>query len=216
MPMVLLETHHSARMLEAQRNKTDRNDARGLAHLVRSGWFKPVHAKSDAAIRMKLMLAHRRTLKRKLMDIETEVRHSLKMFGLMAGRRVQRASFVARIRELIAGDRLLETATESMLRCWQVLWDEYRKLHKLIVQLVGREELCRRWCEVPGVGPVAAMTFLAAFDDPHRFARSKTLGAHFGLTPRREQSGTSIDRAGHISRRGDGGSAPRSRKRRAR
>ena len=122
----------------------------------------------------------------------------------MAGQRVQRVSFVASIRELIAGDRLLEVATESMLTCWQVLWYEYRKLHKLLVQLVGREELCRRWCGIPGVGPVAGMTFLAAVDDPHRFARSKTLGAHFGLTPRREQSGTSIDRAGHSSRRGDG------------
>jgi len=71
-PMVLLETHHSARMLEAQRNKTDRNDARGLAQLVRSGWFKPVHAKSNEANRMKLLLAHRRVLKRKLMDIEME------------------------------------------------------------------------------------------------------------------------------------------------
>lgn len=202
-PMVLLETHHSARMLEAQRNKTDRNDARGLAQLVRSGWFKPVHAKSDKANRMKLLLVHRRTLKRKLMDIETEVRHSLKMFGLMAGRRVQRSSFVGRIRELTAGDALLAMATESMLTCWQVLWDEYRKLHRLLVQLVGREELCRRWCEIPGVGPVTAMTFLAAVDDPRRFARSKTLGAHFGLTPKREQSGTSIDRAGHISKRGD-------------
>src|SRR5262249_53566000 len=82
-PMVLLETHHTARMLEAQRNKTDKNDARGLAQIVRSGWFKPVHAKSDASNRMKLLLAHRRTLKRKLMDIENEIRQSLKMFGLM-------------------------------------------------------------------------------------------------------------------------------------
>lgn len=203
-PMVLLETHHAARMLEAQRNKTDKNDARGLAQLVRSGWFKPVHAKSDAANRMNLLLAHRRTLKRKLLDIENEVRQSLKMFGLMVGPRVQRASFNRRVRDLAAGDALLETLTDSMLTCWQVLWDEYRKLHKLLVQLVGREELCRRWCEIPGVGPVTAMTFMAAVDDPHRFAKSKTLGAHFGLTPKREQSGTSIDRDGHISRRGDG------------
>lgn len=203
-PMVLLETHHAARMLEAQRNKTDRNDARGLAQLVRSGWFKRVHAKSDAANRMKLLLAHRRTLKRKLLDIENEVRQSLKMFGLMVGPRVQRASFVGRVRDLSAGDTLLETLTDSMVTCWQVLWDEYRKLHKLLVQLVGREELCRRWCEIPGVGPVTAMTFMAAIDEPHRFARSKTVGAHFGLTPKREQSGTSVDRDGHISRRGDG------------
>lgn len=204
LPMVLLETHHAARMLESQRNKTDRNDARGLAQLVRSGWFKQVHAKSDRANRIKLLLAHRRTLKRKLIDIENEVRQSLKMFGLMVGPRVQRGSFPSRVRDLVAGDPLLEVLSESMLTCWQVLWDQYRGLHKLLVQLTGQEELCRRWCEIPGVGPVTAMTFMSAVDDPHRFARSKTLGAHFGLTPRREQSGTSIDRDGHISRRGDG------------
>ena len=155
-PMVLLETHHAARMLEAQRNKTDKNDARGLAQLVRSGWFKPVHAKSREANRMKLLLAHRRTLKRKLLDIENEVRQSLKMFGYMVGPRVQRATFPSRIRALVGDDPLLSGATDCMLRCWSVLWDEYRKLHRLLVQLVGRDELCRRWCEIPGGMRVAA------------------------------------------------------------
>jgi transposase len=116
--MVLLETHHTARLPEAQRNKTDKNDARGLAQLVRPGWFKPVHAKSDASNRLKLLLAHRRTLKRKLMDIEDEIRQSLKRFGLMVGRRVQRASFQARVSALIAPDPLLAGTTECMLRCW--------------------------------------------------------------------------------------------------
>ena len=203
-PMVMLETHHAARMLEAQRNKTDKNDARGLAQLVRSGWFKPVHAKSDEANRMKLLLAHRRTLKRKLLDIENEVRQSLKMFGYMVGPRVQRGSFVTRVRALTGDDPLLSGTTECLLRCWSVLWDEYRKLHKLLVQIVGRDEVCQRWCEIPGVGPVTAMTFRAAIDDPARFAKSKVVGAHFGLTPKRVQSGTSVDLDGHISRRGDG------------
>ena len=79
------------------------------------------------------MLAHRRTLKRKLMDIENEIRQSLKMFGLMAGKRVQRSNFPSRIRALVAGDPLLEGSTDCMLRCWIVLWDEYRKLHALLV-----------------------------------------------------------------------------------
>lgn len=203
-PMVLLETHHAARMLEAQRNKTDKNDARGLAQLVRSGWFKPVHAKSPEANRMKLLLAHRRTLKRKLLDIENEVRQSLKMFGYMVGPRVQRGTFLTRIGALVVDDPLLSGATECMLRCWSTLWDEYRKLHTLLVKIVGRDEECRRWCEIPGVGPVTAMTFKAAVDDPVRFSKSKTVGAHFGLTPKRIQSGTSVDHDGHISRRGDG------------
>jgi transposase len=203
LPMVLLETHHSARMLEAQRNKTDKNDARALAQLVRSGWFKPVHAKSADANRMKLLLVSRRLMKRKMLDLENGIRQSLKMFGYMVGRRVQRSTFVGRVRELTAGDQLMEIAVDGMLACWQLLWDEYRKLHKLLIQLVGRDELCRRWCEIPGVGPVTALTFMSAVDDPHRFAESKTLGAHFGLTPRRLQSGTSVDIDGHISKRGD-------------
>jgi len=203
-PMVILETRHAAAALQAQRNKTDKNDARGLAQLVRSGWFKTVHAKSEASHRLKLLLAHRRTLKRKLLDIENEVRHSIKALGLMVGRRVQRATFPSRVRELVAGDPLVAGITECMLRAWSALWDEYRKLHTLLVQVAGQDELCRRFIAIPGVGPVTALTFKAAIDDPARFAKSKTVGAHFGLTPRREQSGTSIDRDGHISRRGDG------------
>ncbi len=202
-PMVLLETRHAAAVLAAQRNKTDKNDARGLAHLVRSGWFRTVHVKSEDSHRLKLLLVHRRTLKRKLMDIENEVRQSLKAFGLMVGPRVQRSSFVTRVSELTAHDPLIEATTACMLRCWSVLWDEYRKLHKLLVQFVGQDELCRRFCGIPGVGPVTALTFKSAVDDPLRFGKSKTVGAHFGLTPRREQSGTSIDRAGHISKCGD-------------
>ena len=78
---------------------------------MRSGWFKPVHAKSDPSNRMKLLLAHRRTLKRKLMDVENEIRQSLKMFGLMVGRRVQRASFETRVTALVADDPLLGSTT---------------------------------------------------------------------------------------------------------
>jgi transposase len=88
---------------------------------VRSGVFNPVHAKSDESNRLKLLLAHRRTLKRRLMDIENEVRQLLKMFGLMAGKRVRRASFPYRIRAVVAGDPLLEGSTECILRCWTVV-----------------------------------------------------------------------------------------------
>jgi transposase len=82
LPMVLLETRHAAAALDAQRNKTDKNGARGLAHLVRSGWYRPVHIKSEESHKLRLLLGHRRTLKRKLLDIENEVRRSLKVFGL--------------------------------------------------------------------------------------------------------------------------------------
>jgi transposase len=194
LPMVLLETRHAAAALQVQRNKTDKNDARGLAHLVRSGWYRPVHVKSQESHKLRLLLGHRRTLKRKLMDIENEVRQSLKVFGLLLGPRVQRGSFVTRVRALVARDAVIAAVTECMLRAWSALWDEYRRLHQLVVQIAGRDELCRRYCRIPGVGPVTALTVKAAIDDPLRFSKSKTIGAHFGLTPQRIQTGDSTSR----------------------
>ncbi|HLJ04937.1 MAG TPA: transposase [Acetobacteraceae bacterium] len=90
-----------------------------------------------------------------------------------------------------------------MLRAWAVLWEEYGRLHKLLIQVTRQDELCRRFMAIPDVGPVAALAFKTGVDEPHRFRRSKTVGAHFGLTPRRIQSGDSVDFDGHISRIGD-------------
>lgn len=93
------------------------------------------------------------------------------------------------MRALVAHDRLIAGVTECMLRAWSTLWSEYKRLYTLLVQFVGRDELCRRFMAIPGVGPVTALSFKAAVDDPTRFAKSKTVGAHFGLTSRRIQSG---------------------------
>jgi transposase len=162
-----------------------------------------VHVKSEESHKLRLVLGHRRTLKRKLLDIENEIRQSVKVFGLMVGPRAQRASFEARVRELVARDALIAGVTECMLRTWATLWTEYKKLHQLIVQIVARDELCRRFCRIPGVGPVTALSVKAAIDDPRRFVKSKTVGAHFGLTSRRIQTGNAIDIEGHISKCGD-------------
>jgi transposase len=86
LPMVLPETRHAAAVLDAQRNKTDKNDARGLAHFVPTGWYLPVHVKLQHSQKLRLVLGHRRTVKRKLLDIENEIRHSLKVFSLVLAR----------------------------------------------------------------------------------------------------------------------------------
>ena len=202
LPMFCLETRHVHAALKAQRNKTDRNDARGIAQLVRSGWFNPIHVKSDASYRLRFLLGHRRTLKRKFLDLENTVRHSLKVFGIRIGG-VGRAAFEETVRELVTGDPLLEGLMDSMLRARAALWQEYKRLHKLVVQFVASDPVSRRFMGVPGVGPVTALAFRTAIDDPARFARSRDVGAYFGLTPRRFQSGTSIDWDGRISRQGD-------------
>src|SRR5262245_49707375 len=159
--------------------------------------------KSEESYRLRLLLTQRRNLKRKFLDIENAIRHSIKTFGLKVGK-VSRGRFEARVRELVAGDALIAGLTDCMLRARAALWQEYLRLHKVVVAVVRRDELCRRFMRIPGVGPISALAYKTAVDDPQRFRHSKTVGAYFGLTSRRWQSGTSIDVQGHISRAGDG------------
>lgn len=199
--VVLLEIRHVHAALKVQRNKTDRNDAPGLAQLVRSGWYRDVHVKSDDSYRLRLLLTHRRTLKRKFLDLENEIRHSLKVFGVKL-HAAGRGSFNEQVRDAVATDAFLAAMTEPMLRARAALWAEYTRMHALVVQITVHDAVCKRFMSIPSVGPVTALAFKTAVDAPHRFARSRNVGAHFGLTPKREQSGTSIDFDGHISRQG--------------
>jgi transposase len=203
LPAICVEAWHMRAALSAMRNKTDKADARGIAHIMRTGWFREVHVKSDESYRLRLLLTQRRNLKRKFLDIENAIRHSIKTFGLRVGH-VSRGRFEARVRELVAGDALIAGLTDCMLRARAALWQEYLRLHKVVLATVRHDELCRRFMRIPGVGPISALSFKTAIDDPQRFRRSKTVGAYLGLTSRRWQSGTSIDVQGHISKAGDG------------
>jgi transposase len=203
LPAVCLEAWNVRAALSAMRNKTDKADARGIAHIVRTGWFREVHVKSKDSYRLRLLLTQRRNLKRKFLDIENAIRHSIKAFGLKVGK-VSRGQFEARVRDLVAGDALIVGLTDCMLRARAALWQEYVRLHKVVVDIVRRDELCRRFMRIPGVGPISALAFKTAVDDPRRFRRSKTVGAYLGLTSRRWQSGNSVDVQGHISKAGDG------------
>lgn len=203
LPMVVVETRHMRSSLSAMRNKTDRNDARGIAHMMRLGWFRPVHVKCLENQRLHTLLANRKLLKRKLIDIENHIRGAIRAFGMRVGQ-VGRKGFEARVRELMEGaDFIFETMILTMLDVRRAVFDGYQKLHQILLQVVMHDPVCRRFMAVPGVGPVAALSFKVGVDDPHRFTRSRTVGAHFGLTPKRHQSGTSIDFAGHISKQGD-------------
>src|SRR5258708_28883926 len=82
------------------RNKTDRNEARGIAQMMRLGWYRAVHVKGVETQRMRTLLANRRLLKRKLVDLENHIRGALRVYGLRVGQ-VSRGSFEDRIRELM-------------------------------------------------------------------------------------------------------------------
>jgi transposase len=198
---VLLETRHVKAALSAMIVKTDRKDARGIAQLLRMGWFRPVHAKSTPAQEVRALLVARKQLQAKMRDVELSLRGLLRGFGLKVGE-VSKGQFATRVRVLVAGHTMLERVADAMLSAREALRTEFGKLHRVMLAIVRGDEVCRRLMTVPGVGALIAVTFTSAVDDPERFARSKAVGAHFGLTPRKYQSGET-DVTGAVSRAGD-------------
>ena len=198
---VLLETRHVKAALSAMVVKTDRKDARGIARLLRMGWFRSGHCKSPPAQEVRALLVARKLLQGKLLDVELSIRGILRGFGLKLGE-VSRGRFAARVRELATGQPTLERVAEPMLRAREALRSEYLALHRAVLAIVREDAVCRRLMTVPGVGPLVAVTFTSAIDDPARFRRSRDVGAHFGLTPKRCQSGET-DVTGGISKAGD-------------
>jgi transposase len=201
LPVVCVETRHMKAALSAQLNKTDRHDARGIAQMIRVGLYKPVHVKSMRSQRLRMVLTARQLMRSKLLDVENELRGLLRNFGLDVGK-VTGRDFEPRVRELASGEPALLLVVEPLLAVRDVLRRQFGVLDDLLVRLARDDAVCRRLMTVPGVGPLTALTFRATVDTPARFVRSRTVGAHFGLTPRKHQSGET-DRMGRISKWGD-------------
>ncbi len=199
LPAQLLETRHVRTALKTMPVKTDRKDARGIAQLMRLGWFRPVHCKSLPAQEVRALLTARRLLQAKLHDVEMHLRGILRGFGLKVGK-VSRRRFAARVVELSGGHAALTVLCKSMLAAHRVLLREFQTLDKLTQRLARQHAAARLLMTVPGA--VIALTFAAAIDDPARFGSSKQVGAHFGLSPKRYQSGET-DITGRISKIGD-------------
>jgi transposase len=198
---VLLETRHVKAALSAMVVKTDRKDARGIAQLLRMGWYRPVHRKSADAQEVRALLIGRKLLQGKLRDVEFSIRGILRGFGLKVGE-VSKGRFAARVEELIGGHAMLEAVIGAMLTARAGLHSEFMRLHRRVLAIVRADQVCRRLMTVPGVGALVAVTFKVTVDDPGRFTSSKAVGAHFGLTPKRYQSGET-DVTGGISKVGD-------------
>src|SRR2546423_11397132 len=201
LPVICVETRHMRAVLKAQINKTDRNDARGMAQMMRVGRYRPVHAKTLRSQKLRMLLTHRKLLQSQAIAIENDVRATLRNFGLKVGI-VGRAKFEARIRELVENLPDLAVLVEPLLIVRRVVREQLGILHRRVLAVVRDDEVCRRLMTTPGVGPVVALTYRATVDVPARFRKSKAVGAAFGLTPAKYQSGAN-DRNGAISRCGD-------------
>jgi transposase len=201
LPVVCVETRHMQAVLKAQINKTDRNDARGIAQMMRVGLYRPVHVKTLRSQKLRMLLTHRKLLQSKAIAVENDLRSTLRNFGLKVGM-VGTQKFERRIKELVEGLHDLAVLVEPLLIVRRVLHEQIVILHRRLLAIVRDDDVCRRLMTIPGVGPVVALTFRATVDVPARFRNSKAVGAAFGLTPSKYQSGE-INRTGGISRCGD-------------
>jgi transposase len=199
--MELLETRHVRTALATMPVKSDRNDARGIAQLMRLGWFRPVHCKSIGAQEMRAVLTARKLVQSKLLDIENSVRGILRGFGLKVGKTTHR-SFTGRVRELVVNHANLAMIAEALLSVHAVLLRQLQAFEKQVRSMARADANAKLLMSAPAVGPIVALTYASAVDDPRRFTSSKRVGAHFGLTPKKYQSGE-IDYTGRISKIGD-------------
>lgn len=195
--VALLETRHVKAALSAMVVKTDRRDARGIAQLLRMGWYRPVHCKSVPSQEIRTLLMARKQLQTKMLDIQHSIRGLMRGFGLKLGE-VNRGRFEQRVRELAEGHAMLTIVTGAMLQAWIVLRREHLELHRQLLTIARQDKVCRLFTTVPGVGALVAITFKTAVDDPSRFVRSKAVGVHFGLAPKLYQSGET-DVIGNLS-----------------
>lgn len=197
----LLETRHVRAAFKTMPVKTDRSDARGIAQLMRLGWFRPVHCKSVSAQETRAMLTARRVMWGKLHDVELSLRGLLRNFGLKVGKTTPR-TYEGRIGELVAGHPTLTVIAQAMLAARGVLAREFAALDRQVRALARQDLGAVLLMTTPGVGAIVALDYASAIDDPARFTSSQRVGAYFGLSQRKYQSGET-DLSGHISKIGD-------------
>ena len=197
----LLETRHVRTALETMPVKSDRNDARGIAQLIRLGWFRPVHCKSIGAQETRAVLTARKLVQSKLLDVENSVRGILRGFGLKVGKTTNR-SFAGRVEDLVVNHASLHMIAAALLSVHAVLLRELKAFDKQVRSMARVDVKAKLLMSAPAVGPIVALTYASAIDDPGRFTSSRRVGAHFGLTPKKYQSGET-DYTGRISKIGD-------------
>ena len=199
--VILMETRQVKSILKASPIKTDQRDAEGLARLLQTGWYRPVHCKSVSSQEMRVILSARKSLQQGIINAELSIRGILRNFGLKVGK-VSKGDYEALVRELIAGNPTLEFAIIPLLTIREATQVQFSELDNQMVRIAKSDRVCQQMMTVPGVGPVVALTVKSAIDDPDRFRRSKDLGPYAGLIPKRNQSGE-MDIVGRITKTGD-------------
>ncbi|WP_341821616.1 IS110 family transposase [Wolbachia endosymbiont (group B) of Idaea biselata] len=202
LPVICVDARHMAAALSARINKNDKNDARGIAQMMRAGLYKEVLVKSDESCQIKIALGSRRQLKRSREQIAGTIRGLLKIHGIKVSQSSSSVSFSLKVQEIINNlDEISKNSIELLVNSLEAIEESMRKLNKIILEQGKKDEDCKLLTTVPGVGIIVAMTYKAAIDNPYRFETSYAVGAYLGLSPRQYASGE-IDRHGSISKMG--------------
>jgi transposase len=201
LPVICIDARHAKAALKMQINKSDRNDAVGIARIMQCGWYKEVRVKGLDSHAVKALLVARALLVKIKRDLENQIRGLLKNLGLVIGRAKMNV-FAVRAAELIEDRPELAAAVEPLLKAREAIERQIADLDRKVMRLGRSDVHVRRFMTVPGVGPITALCYLATIDDPTRFKKSRNVGAYVGLTTRRYASGE-IDWTGRISKCGD-------------
>jgi transposase len=201
LPVNCIETRRMKVFASVSPVKTDRKDAQAIAQAMRMGFFRAVHVKTRASQEARLVLTNRSLLLRQRLQIQNTIRGTLKGFGIKVGA-VSQGRFLAKIAVLIADRPVLQAAIAPLLGAWQALRLAFVQLDRLLRRAAAADPICRLLMTAPGVGSIVALAYRTGVDDASRFAKSRLVGVHFGLTPRKYASGR-IDRDGHITKCGD-------------
>jgi transposase len=185
--VVCLDARQVRAVLKMRLNKTDENDAEGLAQVMRMGWYRPVHVKSFSAHRARALVGARAQLVGITTRLSNYIRGVLKTFGLLPGA-TRGMRFDRRVEALLADRPEVASIVHPMLSAWRRLREQISVLDKSVRAEVKQEPSCRLLMSVPGIGPLSALAYVSAIEDPDRFRPSRAVGAHLGLTPRRYQS----------------------------
>jgi transposase len=202
LPAICVDARHAKSALDMAPNKTDANDADGLAHLAEVGFYREVRVKGFDSMLTRTLVAARNRLVRITTELSNQIRGLMKTFGVVVPPG-KGGSFDANVRRLLEADETgLAAIVWPLLQAWRSTRSQAAELNRQLVADARKSQACRLLMTIPGVGTVTATAFVTAVEDPENFRRSRSVGAWLGLTTRRYQSGQ-VDYDGHISRRGD-------------
>ncbi len=201
LPVICIDARHASAALSLKVNKTDTNDALGLAQLMRVGWYRETVVKGIDCRYLRSLLVVRQRLVSQITAIKNCVRGVIKGFGRVMPKALKR-HFVPKIRAAIADDPMLAALIEPNLCTLEAAMEQLAVYDRAVLKQARDDATVRLLMTAPGVGPVVALAYVTGVEDPHRFRSSATVAAYFGMTPKRYQSGE-VDLAGRISKCGD-------------